>query len=159
MNSIDISVNKAYVYDAVDETAAYIGAKTIGDDGAYQRISTTDADRTLLENYWSEACCLATDVLKPYIQEVSDNSVSHTVSLGANYDVTLKLPGNVNLKLTNTISTSLFHYFVYSILSKWCMLTSKQDAESYALDADKMMKEVLRCVHHRTRPQKPTTNE
>lgn len=159
MNSIDISVNKAYVYDAVDETAAYIGAKTIGDDGAYQRISTTDADRTLLENYWSEACCQVTDILKPYIKDVSDCSVSHTVSLGANYNVTLKLPDNINLKLENAISTSLFQYFVYFIASKWCMLTSKQDAESYALDADKMMKEVLRCVHYRTRPQRPANDE
>lgn len=159
MNSVKFTVNKAYVYDAVDETTAYIGAKTVGDEGAYERIYTTDADRALLENFWSEACCLANDLLKPYIIEVSDNSVSHSVSLGANYVVTLKMPDNINLMLENTISTSLFQYFVYSIVSKWCMLSAKQEAESYAVDADKMIKEALRCVNHRIRPQKPTSDE
>lgn len=159
MSNIDISVNKAYVYDAVDEAAAYIGAKAVGDEGAYERIFTTDADRTLLENFWSEACCLATEKLKPFIVEVSNSDVSHSVNLESNYNVTLKMSTLFDSSLTNNINTSLFHFFSNFIVSKWCMLASKADAEVYALESEKMMNEVMRCVYHRKRPQKPTDNE
>lgn len=154
MKELNITINKAYVFDTVDETTAYIGAKSM-EEGAYQRIFTTDADRTLLENFWSEACSLATSSMKAFIKDVSDNEVSHTVSLNKNYEITLALPSSFDDALESNISTSLFHFFVYSIVSKWCMLTSKADAESYALDASKMLNDAVRNVYHRKRPQRP----
>ena len=152
---INITINKAYVFNDVDETAAYIGAKTVGDDGAYERVFTTDADRTLLENFWSEACVTATQRLKPFIIEASDSAVSHTVSLEQNYEVTLSMPSSFEEALANNITTSLYHYFVYAIVSKWCRLASKADAESYAIDAANMLNEAMRVVYHRKRPQRP----
>jgi hypothetical protein len=156
---MEIKVNKAYVFDTVDETAAYIGAKAVGDEGAYERIFTTDADRVLLENFWSEASELATQQLKSFISQVSDNTVSHSVNLSQNYEVTLKTPSNYDSSLDNSINSSLFHFFVYFIVSKWCRLTSKTDAESYAIDATSMLNDAVRKLYHRKRPQRPTNNE
>jgi hypothetical protein len=77
------------------------------------------------------------------------------VNLEQNYEVTLSMPLSFEDSLANTITTSLFHYFVYTIVSKWCRLTSKADAESYAIDAANMLNEAMRVVYHRKRPQRP----
>lgn len=154
MKDLNITINKAYVFDAVDETTAYIGAKST-EEGAYNRIFTTDADRTLLENYWSEACSMVTASVKSYIKHVSDNEVSHSVSLEKNYEVTLSLSELFDNSLENSIKSSLFHSFVYFIVSKWCIVASPQSAESYALEATKMLNDAVQNLCHRKRPERP----
>ncbi len=153
MKEITITVNKANVYDEVAKTTAYIGAKSVDDVSAYERVFTTDADREMLERFWAEACNMATTQLKRFVVQVSDNPQRHGVDLAANYEVILKLSELFDdTALADSISSSMFNFFVASIVGKWCALAAKAEAESYALEAAGLMKEVIQKAYHRSRP-------
>lgn len=155
MNYITIKINKAYVFDAVDETTAYLGAKAIGDDTAYSRVATVDADRTLLENFWTEACSLATSNFKQFLSSISENRVSHTIDITANYEVTISISTQYDNNLTSSIEASLFEFFTNYIVGKWCELTNKTEAEKYLTTATGMMKDVMSNIYYRKRPKRP----
>ena len=67
MKTIELTVNKANVYDEVAKTTSYTGQKMQGDATAYDRIFTTDDDRMMLERFWVEACNGATEQFKPFL--------------------------------------------------------------------------------------------
>ena len=91
MTEIELTVQKASVYDEVAKTTSYTGAKMTGDDDAYERIFTTDDDRMMLERFWVEACSAVTEQFKPFLLRVSDQPESHGVDLERNYNVVLEL--------------------------------------------------------------------
>lgn len=153
---IALSINKAYVYDAVAETTEYTGFKMLSDESAYERISTTDEDRSILEHFWADAAGIATTQLKPFLISVNNHPVSHSVELANNYDVQLKLPSSFDVALVDSIQTSLFNFFVSHIVSKWYIFTNKAEAESYALDAQSKIKDAMSKIYHRKRPLRPT---
>ena len=53
---LTINILKADVMAEVDKTSAYVGAKTITQDGGnlYYNISTIKEDAEMLERYWRE---------------------------------------------------------------------------------------------------------
>lgn len=154
MNTIEIKINKTHVYDAVDETTAYIGAKTIGDDASYGRIATVDADRTLLENFWAEACGVVISNLKQFLVEVPDISTSHTINLANNFNIELNMPSSFNTELGDGIQSDIFNFFVLFIVGKWCRLTNKAESDIYTLDADQKLHKAMQKVYYRKPPQR-----
>ena len=156
MNVVSLTINKAYVYDAVAETTAYTGLKMPEDPEAYNRIFTTDEDRSILEHFWAEAAGIATTQLKPFLISVNDQPVSHSVDLSNDYEVQLKLSSGFDLGLVDSIQTALFNFFVSHIVSKWYIFTDKPEAESYALDAQSKIKDAMSKIYHRMRPVRST---
>ena len=154
MNNITLTVNKANVYTEVAKTTSYAGAKMQGDEGAYERVFTTDADRMMLERFWAEASNVATGKLRRHIVRVTSYPESHGVELDRNYEVELTLSSSFDPALTNSISSSLFSFFVYYIIGKWFGFSNKNDAPAYIVDADLQMEEVLRKIFHRKKPQR-----
>lgn len=152
MKNIRLEVNKANVYEEIAELSAYVGAKKVGDDNAFGRISITDNDRRLLERFWSESCSFVTDKLKRFF-EVSDvYNVSHGVELGRNYVVTLKVSRLFDNNIIPSIEASLFSYFINSIVVKWYSFTNKEDAEIYAHEAGVALQDVISKIFHKKRP-------
>ena len=125
---ININVNKISVYDEVAKTTSYIGAK-MGQEGAYQRIFTTDEDRTMLERFWVETAATATEMLKEYAVMVNQNE-SGAYDLENDYDVTLDMPSNYDNTQTSSINNSMYNFFVASILTKWFKIVNKEEAEA-----------------------------
>lgn len=154
MVNITLSVNKAYVYDEVAKTTAYAGVKMQGDESAYERIFTTDEDRMMLERFWAEACSATTEQLKQFIVEVSSHPESHGIELGNNYEVELELSSSFDTTLTDSISSSLFSFFVSYIISKWYKFTNKGEADGYTLEATGMMDDVMRKIYYRKKPRR-----
>lgn len=152
MNNITLIVNKANVYTEVAKTTSYAGAKMQGDEGAYEQIFTTDADRMMLERFWAEASNAVTGRLKEYIVSVASYPESHGVELDRNYEVELKLSSLFDTTLTNSISSSLFSFFVYYIVGKWFGFVNKAEAPTYIADAAAQLDDVIRKLHHRVRP-------
>ena len=150
---ININVNKISVYDEVAKTTSYIGAK-MGQEGAYQRIFTTDEDRTMLERFWVETAATATEMLKEYAVMVNQNE-SGAYDLENDYDVTLEMPSNYDNTQTSGINNSMYNYFVASILTKWFKIVNKEEAEAYAIDATAMLNDVKSKLYNRTRPKRP----
>lgn len=154
MKEIVLKVNKANVYEEVAELSAYVGAKKTGDEGAFTRISVTDSDRQLLERFWAESSSVATDRLKRFVVASSEDGVSHGVELGENYEVTLMLSNLFDEAVKQSIEGSLFSFFVDNIVAKWYMVTNREDAEAYAVEANNALEDAVRKVFHKKRPMR-----
>lgn len=154
MINVKLSINKASVYEEVAKTTSYTGAKMEGDEKAYERIFTTDDDRLMLERFWTEASNAATEQLKPFIVSVSEHTEGHGVAMERNYDVELELSNSFDTALRGSIETSMFSFFVATIVSKWYKFTNKQETESYASDAGGMMDDVMRKIYYKKKPKR-----
>lgn len=153
MIEITLTVNKANVYNEVEKTTSYTGAKIEeGGDAAYDRIRTTDEDRELLERFWSEACNAATERLKRFIVSVTEYPESHGVELDRNYEIHLELSSSYDTALNQSVQTSLYNYFVSFIVSRWFKVANKAETESYAQDAVGMMDDVMRKIFYKKKP-------
>lgn len=157
---ISMTVNKALVYNEVAKTTAYTGAKasTDEDSSAYDRIFTTDADKIALETFWSETANAATDKLKEFITAVSTHAPSNVVDLTQDYEVTLELSSSFDPTLRDSIESSLFSFFVATIVSKWFKYSNKEDVEEYQKTALGMMLDVRSKIYFRKKPTRITPN-
>ena len=140
------------VYNEVAKTSSYTGSKMQGDDGAYDRIFTTDDDRTMLERFWSEACNASTEQLKQFIVDVSDNREGNTIDLSRDYVVTLELSSSYDDNLTPSVEASLYSFFVSVIIAKWYKFCNKDESDTYAADAVGMMNDVKSKIFYRKKP-------
>lgn len=155
MNNITLAVNKANVYTEVAKTTSYTGAKMQGDEEAYERIFTTDADRMMLERFWAEASNTATRQLEKFLVDVSEYPESHGVELANNYEIELRLSSLFDEKLIGSIESSLFSYFVLAIVGKWYKFTNKTEADNVLSEAASMLEDVVHKLYYRKRPQRP----
>ncbi len=149
MITIALQINKSEVYEEVAKTTRYTGAKMVGDDTAYDRIFTTDEDKKMLERFWIESANGATEQLKPFLSELSDNSETNNAE---SYSIKLDMSSAFDTTLTGSIQTSLYSYFVMMIVSKWYKFTNKAEAESFATDASDAMDDVMRKLYWRKKP-------
>lgn len=154
MIDVTLTVSKQQVYDEVAKTTSYTGTKMQNDNSAYDRIFTTDSDRSMLERFWTEACNAATEKLKKFLVSVSDNSEGGTIDLSRDYVVELELSSSYDENLTESIQASLFSFFVSAIVSKWYKFTNKGEADGYAADAVGMMNDVMGKVYFRKKPKR-----
>ena len=157
---INLTVSKALVYNEVAKTTAYTGAKQGKDDdqSAYDRIFTTEADKIALETFWSETTNAATDELKEFITSVSTHAPSNGIDLTQDYIVSLELSSSFDPTLRDSIESSLFSFFVASIVSKWFKYTNKDDVEAYQKTAAGMMMDVRNKVYYRKKPTRIIPN-
>ena len=162
MEGIEISlkVSKALVYNEVAKTTAYTGAKAMKDDdtSAYDRIFTTDADRLALETFWSETANAATDSFKEFILSVSSHPASNGIDMSQDYEVSLMLSSSFDPTLRDSIESSLFSFFVASIVSKWFKYTNKDGIEDYQKTAAGMMLDIRNKIYYRKKPTRIIPN-
>lgn len=152
MNNITLTVNKQNVYDEVAKTTAYAGSKMTDDEGAYDRIFTTEADRMMLERFWIEACNEATEEFKPFILSVSEQKEGKEPDLTRDYSVELELSSRFDTNLKGSMETSLFSFFVATIVGKWCKFTDKGETGSYSDDARKALMDIHSKMYYRKKP-------
>ena len=154
MINICLTVNKANVYDEVAKTTSYEGAKIKDDNNAYNRIFTTDEDRTMLERFWNEACNISTETFKQFITKVSNLSTSHGVELDNNYDVEMEVSSSYDINLTSSIQASLFSFFVATIVGKWNNFVNKDTVKNYENDADVALMDIQSKLYYRKKPKR-----
>jgi hypothetical protein len=68
-----------------------------------------------------------------------------------NYNVELELSSSFDDNLTEAISTSLFSFFVASIVSKWFIFANKPEAESFTIGAAGIMDDIMRKIYYKKR--------
>lgn len=148
MTEVTIIINKEEVYEEVAQTTSYTGAKMQNDEKAYDRIFTTDGDRSQLERFWNESCVAVCEALKEFIQEERNGKESFTLflSLSSAFDPALE----------PAMKKELFSFFVTNIVCKWYVFTNKQEAGDFAASAMSMLDGVKRKVYHRRKPTKPS---
>ena len=153
MQEVTITIDKAKVMHEVAKATAYTGAKMMGDDPtAYERISTTDEDREILERYWVEACTLLTNTLKPWLSAVGDQPIHHCVDIENDYVAELSMSDRYDDSLTDSVQAALTSFFVAAILSKWYRLTNKDEVEAYGNEAAALLQSVEERLYYKKAP-------
>ena len=159
MNNVTFTVNKANVYDEVAKTSAYAGSKAENPAVSYERYFAKDEDRLALERFWAEACNAATDLFKPFILSVSDNTPGAGSDIANNYVVALELSGSYDTSLNGSVADSLFSFFSNFIAGKWFKYINKEEASSYATDAAGMLDDVRSKIYFRKKPRRVAPTE
>ncbi len=147
MTEVTIIINKDEVYDEVAQTTSYTGAKMEGDEGAYDRIFTTEGDRSQLERFWHECCVDVCEALKEFVRSERCEKGCFGVDLG--------LSSAFDPALEPAMRKELFSFFVMSIASKWYVFTNKKEAGDFAAAAATMLDGVKRKAYYRRRPTRP----
>lgn len=148
MREITITIDKEEVYEEVAQTTSYTGAKMEGgDDRTYDRIFTTEADRSQLERFWNESCVAVCEALKEFVQEEQSEQHGFTLSLA--------LSSAFDPALEPAMKKELFSFFVMNIAAKWYVFTNKREAGDFATAAATMLDGVKRKAYHRRKPTRP----
>lgn len=115
---LTINILKAEVMAEVDKTSAYIGAKTITQDGGnlYYSISTIKEDAEMLERYWREACSDVAAVAKEFLKSAETTD--------ADWTLTLEMPAKYNTGYNEVLKYRVFSYIVRQVLIRWLQLCS-----------------------------------
>lgn len=149
------TVNKANVYKEVAKTTSYAGAKRMASDAsAYDRIRTLDEDRIMLERFWKEAGDAVIDLFKPFLVDVSDQSESHCYDLTGNFSITADLPARYDDRLNGSVSSSLYHFFVYYVCGKWYEMTDNESAANNLTMAQGLLDDVRGKIYYKKKPHR-----
>ncbi len=151
MIEVTLIIKKEEVYEEVSQTTSYTGAKMIdGDERAYDRIFTTDADQSQLERFWNESCVATCEALKKFLsnEETKETEFKLTLLLSSSFDQTLK----------DSMERELFSFFVMNITAKWYVFTNKAEASDYAVSAASFLEGVRKKACYKKRPKRPTYN-
>lgn len=148
---VTLTISKESVYDEVAKTTEYTGAK-MDDEHAYEVISTTEEDKTMLERFWNECKNMVCNSLKKVL--VSENETEE----GA-YELTLGLSSAFDESLTESMQRSLFSFFVMNITTKWYTFANKSEATGYATEAATYIEDIMRKAFYKKRPTRPTYDD
>ena len=147
MTEVSITINKEEVYEEVAQTTSYTGAKMENDEKAYDRIFTTEGDRSQLERFWNESCVAVCETLKEFVKEERNERDS--------FSILLCLSSSFDPALEPAMKKELFSFFVTNIVCKWYVFTNKQEAGDFAASAVGMLEGVKRKAYYRRRPKRP----
>ena len=106
MIDIILTVNKEKVYEEVAKTTSYTGAK-MDDELAYDRIFTTDEDKSMLERFWCESKNTICNSLKKMLLDETEADSEYRLSLG--------LSNSFDEALKESMQRSLFSFFVMNV--------------------------------------------
>lgn len=146
MINITLTVNKEKVYEEVAQTTSYTGAK-MDDEHAYDRIFTTDEDKSMLERFWNECRNTVCNSMKKVL-----NLESETDGV---FSLALELSNSFDEALTESMQRSLFSFFVMNITAKWYTFTNKEEAMGYATEAATYLEDIMRKAYFKKRPVRP----
>lgn len=147
MRTIIINISRIDVFNDVAKTASYTGAKMVGDDDAYERISITDQNMELFNSYWNVAVSLLCDNLKEMIQTITHTSEGLTISLNVS--------NSFDISLVSSINASIKAFFVEIILGKWFEIANKQEFQARYNSGVEMLTDALRKLYYRKAPTRP----
>lgn len=144
-----LTINKEEVYNEVAKTTSYTGDK-MDDETAYDRIFTTDEDKTMLERFWDESKNTIANSLKRILLNEQEKDGTYTLLLG--------LSSSFDEALTNSMQRSLFSFFVMNITAKWYTFTNKDEVSGYAAESVTYIDDIMRKAFYKKKPIRPTYN-
>lgn len=149
MIEVTLTIDKESVYEEVAQTTSYTGAK-MNDEDAYERIFTTDDDKSMLERFWNESKNTIANSLKRILLNEQETDGTYSLQLG--------LSSSFDEALTESMQRSLFSFFVMNITAKWYTFTNKQEATGYASEAATYIEDIMRKAFFKKKPTRPTYN-
>lgn len=153
---IRLNILRADVLGKVHEMAGYTGAKMVqGDDGAYVRVATTEADERLLSEFVDRAKADVVMGLGRYGARVLENEDTGVMVLA------LDMPSNYDTRLNDAVCEELANCMLYTAVGYWFMLTNKQEAVAYVQMAQGSLAAARQMLSKRVAPVRvvPTVSD
>ena len=151
---VTFTIDKNAVMTEVQRLTHYAGARKVVKEGedAYGRMSATDSDRELLEQFWKAACSAATEQLMHYARSI-DNDVEGEHPC---YEVVMDLPSNYDVRVSDGIEDSLKNFFINMIVNKWLEWVDAEGKSSAAAATDALgyMQDIEKKIYFRKRPSR-----
>lgn len=144
---IDISLTS--VLNEVHKTSAYIGGKSVGEDGQslYPRLASTDEDEEMLKSYLGDAKSEVVSLLRQFVSGVSEYEDEEG---GSDYwwHLVLLLPEDCKASLYSTLDQRIVSYLVKSVLCNWLITCGARSlSEPYAEEVVGIGNEIRALVH------------
>ena len=140
-------IGKADVYREVAKTTSYGGAKETEDEGAYERVFTTDEDQEMLERFWSEAKDAAVGRLKKVVEAEGEKE--------GVFSLRLTLSSAFDEALEESMARGLKDFFVLYVTGKWLGISKAKAAEEYLKSAAAVLEEIGRKAFYKKAPVRP----
>lgn len=153
---IRLNILRADVLGKVHEMAGYTGAKMVqGDDGAYVRVATTEADERLLSEFVDRAKADVVMGLGRYGARVLENEDTGVMVL------VLDMPSNYDTRLNDAVCEEVANCMLYTAVGYWFMLTNKQEAGAYVQMAQGSLSAARQMLSKRVAPVRvvPTVSD
>lgn len=147
MIEVNINISKQSVFSDVGRLTHYTGGKKDGDANAFERISTTSTDESMLSQFWQEACEGVTEQLKPFVVAIDTTN---------GYMVSLSLSSSYDTGLTDSVIENIRSCLTLYIVSRWYILSNREDSERYSLDAANQLSEAMRKIYYKKKPSRRT---
>lgn len=135
-----LSVNKENVYNEVAKTTSYTGAK-MDDEAAYDRIFTTEEDKTMLERFWDESKNTICNSMKKFLVNEKESNDTYTL--------TLNLSASFDESLLESMERSLFSFFVMNITANGTRLPTNMRRRTMRLERLRTWR--TSCARHSSR--------
>lgn len=143
MTDITITISKEAVLNDVGRLTNYSGDRFVGDEGAFDRISTTGSDADMLGQFWQSACDGVTEAMKRFIKSLTTTT---------DYVVVLEVSSSYDTNLTGSITTNVQNCITNHIVSQWYKLTNKADSETYLREAVSQLNEAMSKLFFKKKP-------
>lgn len=146
MANFTLTITKSDIYEEVEKTTAYIGAKNKLEDGksAFDQVFVTDADLTMIDRFFNESLDSLINVLKRFISGVSVADVTITWQL--------EMPSRFDDNLLESIKSSANSFLVNSIIGKWCEITANDKVKEYADNAAALLLDIKDKAFFKKKP-------
>lgn len=146
MANFTLTITKSNIYEEVEKTTAYIGAKNKLEDGksAFDQVFVTDADLTMIDRFFNESLDSLINVLKRFISGVSVADVTITWQL--------EMPSRFDDNLLESIKSSANSFLVNSIIGKWCEITANDKVKEYADNAAALLLDIKDKAFFKKKP-------
>ncbi len=139
------------VYAEISQTSSYTGSKMSGDETAYERIFTTEADRSQLERFWDESCTAVCEAMRKYL--VSDGATEE------GHVFEMEFSRSFDSALLPSMRKDLFSFFVMNVAAKWFGFCNKGEAGDYAQAAASFLESFHRKACYKSKPTRPVYSE
>ncbi|MBD5188691.1 hypothetical protein HDR61_05320 [bacterium] len=144
-------IRKGMVYEEVAQTSSYTGSKMTGDENAYERIFTTEDDRSQLERFWRESCTAVCETMRRYL--ISDYATEE------GHVFEFEFSRSFDQALIPSMRQDLFSFFVMNVSAKWFGFCNKGESGEYTQSAAGLLEGFHRKACFKRKPTRPVYNK
>lgn len=156
MKDVELKISKLLVYNEVKKATSYQASKLLEKDPtAYERLLATDASRELLERYWRESVSALEGALRHALKKTPPLSLSRSVELGEDLELTLTLSSRFEESLLPAIRSGMFSFLTASILASWYRVSFPEGSATATEEASAHLAALLKKLHYKRPPVPP----
>lgn len=152
MKTLEINISRTDIDRELSKITAYTGVKSpiATDLKTFDRIATVDEDAALLDRYWQTAANTLADRLKDFITAylIGNDSLA----------LTLEVSGAFDDSLTPSIAGDIRDYMTADMLRAWFAITLPDRVSDWHSEADRLLRDLSRKLHHRRPPRRIPTD-